>query len=110
MRAMPSPKPISLPDAPVLVVGLTHAAWLSSDGEVLDLPVKDAAARLGEDVTPLVCHAPATARRLGVDPFPAFDILELFAFVRPAAFCVPTPQGLAEQLGLDFGELRKPIL
>src|SRR6202012_2597272 len=28
------------------------------------------------------------------------DILELFAFVRPARFCVPTPRGLAEALDL----------
>ena len=98
---MPSPNPISLPDAPVLVVGLTHAAWLAPDGEAEDLTATEAAARLGDNTPPLLCHAPATARRLGVDPFPAFDLLELFAFVRPAGFCVPTPRGLAEQLALD---------
>ena len=43
---------------------------------------------------------PATARRIGIEPFPCFDILELFAFVRPAEFCVPTPRGLAEALDM----------
>src|ERR1051325_631201 len=49
---------------------------------------------------PMVCHARAVARRLDMASFPAFDLLELFAFVRPARFCVPTPRGLAAALGL----------
>ncbi len=50
---------------------------------------------------PLICHARAVARRLGVAPFAAYDVLELFAFVRPAQFCLPTPRGLAAACGLD---------
>ena len=49
---------------------------------------------------PMVCHARATARRLDIAGFAALDLLELFAFVRPAQFCVPTPRGLAAALGL----------
>ncbi|MFQ5763435.1 MAG: ATP-dependent DNA helicase, partial [Rhodospirillales bacterium] len=52
------------------------------------------------DLRPIVCHAKATARRLGVAAFVAFDVLELYAFVRPARFVLPTPRGLAEALGL----------
>jgi ATP-dependent DNA helicase DinG len=48
----------------------------------------------------LVCHARSLARRLGTAPVAAFDLLELFAFVRPARFCLPTPRGLAAALGL----------
>ena len=48
----------------------------------------------------MVCHARAVARRLDMPGFAAFDLLELFAFVRPARFCVPTPRGLAATLGL----------
>ena len=48
----------------------------------------------------MVCHARATARRLDLPGFAALDLLELFAFVHPARFCVPTPRGLAEGLGL----------
>jgi ATP-dependent DNA helicase DinG len=49
---------------------------------------------------PLVAHAPATARRLGVPAIAALDLLELYAFVRPASFCLPTPRGIAKALGL----------
>ena len=49
---------------------------------------------------PLVCHAPAVAARLGLDDLPARDLLELYAFVRPATFCLPTPRGLCEALDL----------
>lgn len=51
----------------------------------------------------LVAHASITARRLGLAA-PArssdvMDVLELFAFVRPAQFCAPSPSGLALALG-----------
>src|SRR5262249_6192885 len=58
----------------------------------------EATARLARE-TPMVCHARATARRLDMPGFTALDLLELFAFVRPARFCVPTPRGLAAGLG-----------
>ncbi|MEC8290140.1 MAG: ATP-dependent DNA helicase, partial [Pseudomonadota bacterium] len=51
----------------------------------------------------LLCHRLNVARRLRIDTFPAFDVLELFAFVHPAVRCVPTPRGLATALGI-----RKP--
>ncbi|RZJ06156.1 MAG: ATP-dependent DNA helicase [Brevundimonas sp.] len=51
----------------------------------------------------LIAHASLTARRLGVSPPPRsadmLDVLELFAFVRPARFCAPSPSGLALALG-----------
>ena len=51
----------------------------------------------------LVAHASLTARRLGIAP-PArspdmMDVLELYAFVRPARFCAPSPTGLALATG-----------
>ncbi len=88
---------------PALVAGLTGAVWLSPDGEVESLKAGDAARR-ARQTPPLVCHARATATRLGVEPFVAFDLLELFAFVRPARFCAPTPRGLAQ--ALDLGDPR----
>lgn len=52
----------------------------------------------------LVAHAAMTARRLNLSPPPRsprlFDVLELHAFVRPAAFCAPSAVGLATALGL----------
>ncbi|HJU28199.1 MAG TPA: hypothetical protein VJ718_03455, partial [Candidatus Binataceae bacterium] len=59
----------------------------------------EARRRLDGDM-PMVCHAPAVARRLEMASFAALDLLELFAFVRPAQFCVPTPRGLTAALGL----------
>jgi ATP-dependent DNA helicase DinG len=52
----------------------------------------------------MVAHSALTARRLGLQP-PArsgdlLDVLELYAFVRPAQFCAPSPSGLALALGL----------
>jgi ATP-dependent DNA helicase DinG len=52
----------------------------------------------------LVVHAGMTARRLALHVPPRsprlFDVLELFAFVRPARFCAPSAAGLAQALGL----------
>ncbi|MGA2951259.1 MAG: ATP-dependent DNA helicase [Caulobacteraceae bacterium] len=52
----------------------------------------------------LLVHAGITAQRLGLRPPPRsprlFDVLELFAFVRPASFCAPTAAGLALAAGL----------
>ena len=89
----------ALPAAPSLVAGVTEAAWLSPEGEITLLPFPEAARRARE-TPPFLCHARATARRMGVLAFPAFDLLELYAFVRPARFCLPTPRGLAAALGL----------
>ncbi|HEX7761076.1 MAG TPA: ATP-dependent DNA helicase, partial [Caulobacteraceae bacterium] len=51
----------------------------------------------------MVAHAGMTARRLGQNTPPRspriFDVLELFAFVRPAQFCAPSAAGLALALG-----------
>jgi ATP-dependent DNA helicase DinG len=53
----------------------------------------------------IVTHASLTARRLGLQPPPRspemMDALELYAFVRPARFCAPSPTGLALGLGLS---------
>lgn len=101
MDTSPAPvRPYSLSDAPAMVAGARHVVVLSQDGEVGTLPPALAAARARERPH-VVCHARALARRLGAgEPFVALDVLELFAFVRPATFCVPTPRGLAEALDL----------
>lgn len=91
-----------LPDAPALVAGARKAVWLTSDGEVETIDLGEARLRLQRDVL-LVCHAKALGRRLNADRFTALDLLELFAFVHPARFVVPTPRGLAEALGLPAG-------
>ncbi len=87
-----------LPAVPALIAGLRDATWLEPTGEVRTLAHRDAVGHLRAGVRPIVCHLKATARRLGTPPFPAHDLLELFAFVRPARSTVPTVRGLAEAL------------
>lgn len=48
----------------------------------------------------LMLNAPLVATRLGYPDLSGLDLLELYAFVFPARFCVPTPKGLADALGL----------
>jgi ATP-dependent DNA helicase DinG len=90
---------VLVPQAPVVFAGFREVLWLTPDGEIAALDREEARRRI-EHAPPMLCHARATARRLDMPPFPAFDLLELFAFVHPARFCVPTPRGLAEALGL----------
>jgi len=101
-RPLSPPVRVRVPEAPAVVAGLGGAAWVSPAGEVETLPLAEAARRLGDGVVPIVCHAPETVRRLGAGRFAALDLLELFAFARPARFCLPTPRGLAEALDLPL--------
>ena len=90
-----------LEPAPALVAGVHDCAWLTPDGELERLSHKEAARRLSRGAPAYVLHAPATAARIGAKaPSRCYDLLELFAFVAPAQFCVPTPRGLAEALHL----------
>jgi ATP-dependent DNA helicase DinG len=52
------------------------------------------------DTPHLLLNAPLVANRLGYPDLSGLDLLELFAFVHPAHFMVPTPKGLANALGL----------
>jgi ATP-dependent DNA helicase DinG len=90
---------IAPPAAPVLVARLTEALWLTPDGEIERIRPQEAGRRVAARA-PLLVHMPATARRLGRGPFAAYDLLELFAFVHPARFCLPTPRGVIEATGL----------
>jgi len=91
-----------IPDAPAVVAGVRGAVWLTPDGEIENLSLKDAAGRLHPGRPPMVCHARSFFRRLGAKPFQVFDVLELFAFVRPARFALPMPRGLAAELDLPL--------
>ena len=103
-RGMPEPTPsrIALPDAPSLVAGHGRAAILTVDGELLTAPAAEVAAAIRLMDAPLLVHAPATLRRLGLRAMPCLDLLELFAFVLPARPVAPTPRGLTLALDVDF--------
>ncbi len=101
----PPAAPDTRAGAPVsaLVASAGGGVTLSAEGEIEELDGAGGARALSR-ARVLVCHAGFTARRLGLAP-PArraglFDIMELWAFVRPARPCVPTPKGLAQSLGL----------
>ena len=82
------------------MAGHGRASILTLDGELITDNSAAVATLLGDD-PPLLVHAPATLRRLGLGPRPCFDLLELFAFVRPACAAAPTPRGLALALDMD---------
>ena len=86
-----------------LVVQGDEVVCLSDAGEVDIFPISQAARRLGQRAV-LVCHARLMANRLGVEALATFDVLELFAFVRPAKFVVPTVRGVAQALEIDVRE------
>ena len=89
----------SPPTWPALIATARGALWRAPDGRIERLAATAAVSRAAGS-RPLVCHMPAVAARLGLEAFPALDLLELYAFVRPATFCLPTPRGLCEALDL----------
>ena len=80
----------------------THAGiWLAGpDGEVREATRGEAIARAAE--TPhILLNAPLIGQRLGYPELSGLDLLELFAFVHPARFAVPTVSGMSRAVGLD---------
>ena len=100
-RAMAPVLPSLSLAAPALIATARGALWRAVDGSIERLKAAEAVARAKSSL-PLVCHAPAVAARLGVEEIRARDLLELFAFVQPAIFCLPTPRGLCEALDLPL--------
>src|SRR5512133_3246691 len=96
-RVSGMPVPLPLP-----ALHATHAGiWLASgEGEVREASRGEAIARAAE--TPhIILNAPLVGQRLGYPELSGLDLLELFAFVHPARFAVPTTAGLSRALGLD---------
>ena len=52
----------------------------------------------------ILLNAPLVGQRLGYADLSGLDLLELFAFLHPARFMVPTPKGLANAAGLPEAE------
>jgi ATP-dependent DNA helicase DinG len=87
---------------PLPALHATHAGiWLTSgDGEIREATRGEAIARAAE--TPhIILNAPLVGQRLGYPELSGLDLLELFAFIHPARFAVPTVAGLGRALGLD---------
>ena len=88
-----------LHSAPVFYPHGSHLIWISKNGEITELDRTALGHKLARDAV-LLCHRRWSSARAGTDITRALDIMELFAFVRPARFCLPTPVGLASQMGL----------
>ena len=73
--------------------------WLSERGQTRAIG-KGEAIVAAADTPVVLLNAPLVASRLGYPDLSGLDLLELFAFVHPARFVVPTPKGLAHALGL----------
>lgn len=89
---------ISLPDIPVIVLENDGILWLTPDGDIESIHKKNAGNLLRQPV--IACNAPFIFDKLELESYPVFDVLELFAFVYPGKFCVPTPNGIAQAVGL----------
>ncbi|URW75237.1 ATP-dependent DNA helicase [Sphingomonas donggukensis] len=71
------------------------------------------AVRIAADTPVILLNAAVVGQRLGHPELSGLDLLELFAFVHPARFAVPTPKGLAAALGLatpDSDDAIAPML
>jgi ATP-dependent DNA helicase DinG len=79
----------------------THAGiWIAAGGESREASRGEAIARLAE--TPhILLNAPLIGQRLGYPDVSGLDLLELFAFIHPARFAVPTVAGLARATGVE---------
>src|SRR3954469_24300457 len=88
---------------PIPALHATHAGiWLASgDGEVREASRGEAIARAAE--TPhIILNAPLVGQRLGYPDLSGLHLLELFAFLYPARFVVPTVAGLSRSLELEL--------
>ncbi|MGZ8283711.1 MAG: ATP-dependent DNA helicase, partial [Allosphingosinicella sp.] len=79
----------------------THAGiWIAHGDGRVDTVGRGAAIAHAAETPMIMLNAPLVGNRLGYPDLNGLDLLELFAFVHPARFVVPTPKGLAEALGL----------
>src|SRR3954451_12366893 len=88
---------------PLPALHATHAGiWLAGgDGEGREARRGEAIGRAAE-TPPIILNAVLVGQRLGYPELSGLDLLELFAFLHPARFAVPTPAGLSKALGLEL--------
>ena len=86
---------------PLSALHASHGGcWLRDQHGVTKGTGKGEAIMAAADTPLLMLNAPLVANRLGYPDLSGLDLLELFAFIHPARFMVPTPKGLANVLGL----------
>src|SRR5690349_25095552 len=94
-----------MPAVPLPALHASHAGtWLRRPNRDTRAVGKGEAIMAAADTPLLLLNAPLVASRLGYPDLSGLDLLELYAFVHPARFAVPTPKGLAHALGLTEPE------
>ena len=73
--------------------------WVARAGDTRAIS-RGEAIRLAADTPVVLLNAPLVAQRLGYAELSGLDLLELFAFLHPARFAVPTPAGLSAATAL----------
>lgn len=87
---------------PLPALHASHAGcWLRDGTGQTRASGKGEAIMAAADTPLLLLNAPLVATRLGYPDLSGLDLLELFAFIHPARFVVPSPKGLAHALGLE---------
>ncbi|MDE2561863.1 MAG: ATP-dependent DNA helicase [Sphingomonadales bacterium] len=102
-----------MPALPLPALHASHGGCWLRGGEGSTRGVgKGEAITAAADTPLLMLNAPLVASRLGYPDLSGLDLLELYAFVRPAQFMVPTPKGLAHACGLPEpkGDEAVPLL
>lgn len=90
---------------PLPALHASHSGtWLKGPNAATGAVSKGDAIMAAADTPVLLLNAPLVASRLGYPDLSGLDLLELYAFVHPARFCVPTPRGLAQALDLEEPE------
>lgn len=102
---LPRVDPLALPALHASHVGI----WIGDPaGRVQRVGRGEAIAAVA--ATPhLLLNATLTGDRLGYPELSGLDLLELFAFLYPARFAVPTPAGIAASIGLEAPKAEEDI-
>ena len=96
-----SQKSIDICTLPVIAVGPKNSVVLQPDGTLKTIDNREAAKRVFQTPHVLV-NAPMLMRRLNIPSIEGFDVLELYAFSRPAKHCLPTVSGILNALNLQL--------
>ena len=90
-----------MPSLPYPALHASHSGIWIADAEGTRPVGRGEAIRVAADTPVIVLNAPLIGQRLGYAELSGLDLLELFAFLCPARFMVPTQRGLARSTGLE---------
>ncbi len=91
---------IKSPNIPILVADNSGASQITIHGEIIRLD-RDAAIKEINAQPHILCNKQITRKFLQTDILYCLDILELFIFIHPTRFLVPTHRGLATAFNLE---------